>query len=323
MINVLIVGLGNIGTRHLQSLINAKNKINFYILEKNNKNIHNFKINFLSNKLIHNFFFFNNVIKLKKKKFNFSIFSTSSDVRLFLLKKILKNNIIKNILFEKVVFQSSKQFDLALELINKFNIKSWVNCPRRSLIFFKNLKKKIIYKNKFELIHRGSNWGLCSNAIHFFDLFSYFVKKKIIYKKNLLKKKVIRSKRKNFYELCGTLILSTKDHKEKLILNCQEGNKVSSFTEIKFDNFKIKINNNKSKENVFFYKNNKIFQKKTFLIPFQSAMSLGIMNKILNFNKCNLISLKDSYELHEVLLDIFTKQFNLINGTRIINCPIT
>ena len=59
MINILIIGLGSIGERHLESLLKSKKKLNIYVID----------INPIKNKYLnikkHNIFYFNKIFSFK------------------------------------------------------------------------------------------------------------------------------------------------------------------------------------------------------------------------------------------------------------------
>ena len=102
--NILILGLGNIGLRHLQSSLKIKsNKLNIYLYDKK-------PLKFKSNQSNHR------VIKIynipKNLNFEIAIIATTSEVRHSLLTKIKINNKIKRFLIEKIAFNSKNNICL-------------------------------------------------------------------------------------------------------------------------------------------------------------------------------------------------------------------
>lgn len=322
MLNCLIVGCGNIGQRHIQSLINSKKKINFFILEKNRIIFNDIKKIFKDRN--HKFGLFQNLSDISEKHFDIVFFTTNSDSRYKLFKSLSLKKNIKYIIFEKVVFQSNLQFKNTLKILKKKKILSWVNCPRREMIFFKNLKNKIKYKNFFFMNFYGEDWNLCSNSIHFIDLFYFFIgkDKKINYHANL-ENKVLGSKRLGFYEAKGNIKLFTNNFKETLLLSDTKNVSKHNVLNIEYDEKKILVIMNNKKNNVLFYKKGKIYQKKTFIMPLQSQITLSVVKKILKKNNCDLPSLSESYNCHKFLFLIFNNFFKNILNKKIINCPIT
>ena len=110
MINsVAIVGAGNIGFRHFQGIIKSSSPLKIHLVDpKINYN----KDEFLNQKNMfhHEIFFYENLMDLPKS-LDFLICSTTANIRKKLLLNILDNINIQYILSEKVVFQSSDDFD--------------------------------------------------------------------------------------------------------------------------------------------------------------------------------------------------------------------
>tara|TARA_A100001015_G_scaffold8174_1_gene10063 strand:- start:134 stop:556 length:423 start_codon:yes stop_codon:yes gene_type:complete len=138
MSNVLIVGFGNIGLRHCQSLINLEKIQKIFIYDIDKEKIQNFKNSIKEKKKI---IILKNLNPVKNKIF-LTIISTNSNVRFSVFKKIVKNFNVKFFIFEKVVFQDPKEYELTKKIIKKGKIKCWINCPRRTWSIYKNLKKK-------------------------------------------------------------------------------------------------------------------------------------------------------------------------------------
>lgn len=324
MVNCLIIGLGNIGQRHLESLAKSRSKINFFILEKNELVLKKFKKKKIDFKK-HNYHFYQSLSNIRENYFDFTIFATNSNNRYKLFEAVSSKKKLKNIIFEKVVFQSIFQFKKAFKILNKNKIKAWVNCPRRNMFFFKNLKKSVKYKRNFIMTFEGNKWNLCSNTIHFLDLFFFYIgiKKDISFNDHLLKK-LIKSKRKGFYETQGKIEFFTKSFREKLILSDNKSQKKLSTLKIKYDDYRLLVILNNKKNNVSFYFKDKLINKDTFSMPYQSQMTLGVFKDIMNKNNCDLATLNESFHHHKILFLVFNNFFKkTLNKKRIINCPIT
>jgi len=165
---------------------------------------------------------------------------------------------------------------------------------------------------------------MCSNSIHFIDLFHFFIgrDKKINHHANL-ENKILESKRSGFYEVKGNIKFFTNNFKETLFL--LDTKKLSKYNilNIEFDEKKISVEINNKKNNVIIYKKGKIYKKKTFIMPLQSQITLGVVQKILKKDNCDLPTLSESYNYHKSLFLIFNNFFKNILNKKIINCPIT
>ena len=85
MLNIIIIGFGNIGFRHFQSLMNQKEKSNIIIVDHNIKNKK--KIAKVRNTKKH-IITFDDKLSSYKLVFDFAIIATNSDVRLKVISKM-------------------------------------------------------------------------------------------------------------------------------------------------------------------------------------------------------------------------------------------
>lgn len=303
---ILIIGLGNIGTRHLESLLEIKNK-EIFIFDNSKKKIFDILKKYKNKniKKIEN-------LKDIKKKIDFTIVATNADQRHRVLYNLIKYCKINYVLLEKVVFQKLIYFKKFTKISKDKKIKFIINYPRRLWDFFQIIKKEIkISQSKFEISFKGQNWGLCCNTVHFIDLLFFLSYEKITDVKSypFLQKKIYNSKRKNFYELKG-----------KINYECNNGNKLTISDEkknyknsliIKFQNFiyQIELDND-----YFFVKkiiNNidKIEKNFKIKVPKQSEITKNYL-KYINQGKINLFcDLSQAFYQHKALFNSIEEIF--------------
>ena len=147
MKKILLIGSGNVGSRHLQSILKLNINTSIYVVEKSKKSTNTAQQRckeIKQNKKIIYLNFYLNLSSINDTKyFDFCIIATSSDTRLIALKDVIKKFNIKYLILEKVLFQNTLECDLAYDLIKKNNVKSWVNCHRREIPSWIKLKKII------------------------------------------------------------------------------------------------------------------------------------------------------------------------------------
>ncbi len=205
---IVLIGLGLIGKRHLESLIKLKRKYTIYLIDVNLEALEFCKKKICKNINTHNLFFSNKMTNLPKF-IDLAIIATNADKRREVTEKLIYRSSIKYIIFEKIAFQSITDFKKIIYLLNKKGIKSWVNCPRRCWPMYKKLKKKINQKPLAMRIE-GNNWGMASNSVHCLDLLSYLIGENKFYLVNSnLHKKIYKSKRIFFYEFGGKFIIKS------------------------------------------------------------------------------------------------------------------
>ena len=135
---ILIVGVGNIGYRHFQS-VNALKKIEITLIDPK---IQKIKKLYLTNEIKKNnhYIFYNTISRVFNKKFDLVIIATNSKIRLKIFDNLVKKNVSKNIILEKVVYSNLNEYNKYLNIINTRKINCWVNCLNRVFPVSKNIK---------------------------------------------------------------------------------------------------------------------------------------------------------------------------------------
>lgn len=296
--NFVIIGAGQLGSRHLQGLALLKEPFNIYLVDPSEDALK------LSEARFHEIDQYKNKhiyclrsLQSLPKKIEFAIISTTSLYRLQALKGLLQHSEVKFLLLEKFLFPYKEEYKEAQQLLANSKTLSYVNCARRHFESYQNLKNNIQGSKKISLIVKGGNWNLGSNAIHFLDLFNYLVGEEIIFDKNESKLNTFDSKHKGYIEFSGSLIGETK-LKQRLEMYCTKGNNTWVSIEIQTDNGTYLIEESKQ---IINYQG--VSEK--FPISYQSQLTNKTYEQLVTTGHCDLISFEQSVRLHLDLLDIF------------------
>ena len=323
MENILLVGAGNLGSRHLQSLCKVGAKLNIDTIDLNRKSLDIAKSRALEieNSTIHNLEFFDDFSNLKSE-YNFIIIASPSHVRFSIIEEIFsKINKPNNILLEKVLFQNTEHLLKSLSLFEERDCKVWVNCPRRMVPLYRRLKDDIRPSEILSFSVKGSNWGLACNSIHYIDFFEWLSEGKVTsLSTNGLEKKVYESPRKGFVEYYGELegfigkdksfsILCTKDDEQKIVV------------EIELKSGKLILN--EITHEFTHLKDEKEALKESYNFPYQSDLTNQVWKSIQESGSCNLTPFKDAYEGNKIFIDELIQFHNNLTDEKIDNLPIT
>ncbi|RZD48487.1 MAG: hypothetical protein CXT78_01125 [Thaumarchaeota archaeon] len=323
---IMIVGCGGIGSRHLEALCKIMIPIKLFAVDPNEKSLQNAKK--LASKVIPN----NNIksINFLKElpenidKIDLCILATSSDVRLKVLKQIISIYPVKNMILEKVLFQSIHELDEAKNIIAAKKINCWVNCFRREEKCWKKIKDYFLGNSNMKLYYGKSDWSMCCNSIHIVDLAVWLFNSKI---KHIdisnLNNTIYQSKRQGFIELTGILSGKLENGGTFVLESIHEIPEEKVEFEISSDTRKIKINEYEGKAILYKKENNWVAEEYEFHIPFQSEKTQKIVEKILEYGECDLTTLNESIEIHKPLLDNFITHLNKISDSKYTYCPIT
>ena len=209
MHNILLIGAGQLGSRHLQGLMKCNLPVRIEVVEPDERNRNTAaerakQIEGSGN--VTELSFRNSIDEIMFSEADLAIIATNSDVRADVIVKLTTKVNVRHLILEKVVYQSLEIFDQQICLIEALGIKTWVNYPRRIYPFYRNLKNELPADEKVSLTISGSNWGLGCNSLHFIDLFSFLTGKsecKTDYA--LLDPEILQSKRPGFVEFSGRM----------------------------------------------------------------------------------------------------------------------
>jgi len=310
--NLLIIGLGNIGLRHLQSISKINHKFKIFLYDTNiERSTYKKKIEKYKN--VNHRIIFSKFEKLNQEYFDVIFICTTAHKRYELLDKIVKTVSFKFMIIEKLLEQNASKLS-KIKRIFKNNNNIFVNTPRRTMAVYKNINKLI--NNKLIYVEiTGGNWGLACNFIHYADLIYYWTNKKIKdVHTNHLNKKWHNSKRKDYFEIYGEIKIVFKDN-INLTLKCNNSNK-ERIMKIINGNDKIQYN---EKTGIILL-NNKIYNNKK--INLQSCMTKKIVTNLLFKQTSELPKLNESIDLHMEVINKLKKHWNTYENKKNI-LPIT
>ena len=163
----------------------------------------------------------------------------------------------------------------------------------------------------------GGLWGLCCNSIHFIDLVCWYTGEKLIsINTNNLNRSWIKSKRNGFFEVTGDLYAYFSSG-TKLLLRSNPKIK-KRYLYVKFTDKKT-ITIVEDEGIAFGYKKDILKGK----LKLQSQMTGPMISKILTKGICELPTLYDSAEQHEIFLNSMLNHWNIYNKCKDKKVPIT
>ena len=323
---IMVVGCGGIGSRHLEALCKIMIPIKLFAVDPNEESLQNAK-KIISKRIPNNNIKSISFLKQLPEnidKIDLCILATSSDVRLRVLKKIISIYQVKNMILEKVLFQSITELDEAKNIIVGTKINCWVNCFRREEMCWKKIKEYFLDNSNMKLYYGKSDWSMCCNSIHIVDLAVWLFNSKIKHMDiSNLNNTIYQSKRQGFIELTGILNGELENGATFVLESIYKIPKEKVEFEISSDTRKLKINEYEGKATLYRKENNWIPEEYEFHILFQSEKTQKIVEKILEYGECNLTTLNESIEIHKPLLDSFIRHLNKISDSKYTYCPIT
>lgn len=324
MKKVLVVGAGQLGSRHLQGIKKAENDIEVYALDTNKSSLNTALVRW------------DEILEHKERKLNVlhtissipknidvMIVATSSNVRFQVTQAIIEHSNVKYVIFEKVLFQKEEEYFKMDEVLKQKNIKAWVNCPRRMFSFNKELKNIIKNSESYFCSYTGTDWGLGCNGIHYIDYFAYLFGDTVLtVDTSGIDEELIESKRKGFIEFNGCLNGSFSDNKGRFALLSTRQN-IISLLSINTEKYHITINESKGELCIKDVLSN-THEVKSIELSYQSDLSGVLVDDLLNNSNCKLTTFEESKNLHLPLLRGLLSKYNEIKNLEDNKiCPIT
>lgn len=319
----LIIGAGQLGSRHLQGLLKYAQPQKIFVLDPLQSSLdlaeqraqelqHNHQLSYVDN--WHDL----------PKSFDLAIVATNSDVREQVVSHLVINYEVKYLILEKVLFQEIDAYRRVGELLNRHKVSAWVNHPRRMLNSYKEIKSLLSSGNQKIMQVVGGNWGLGCNALHLIDLFSYLADADLkSMDADLVDTELVFSKRKGFIEFTGTLKGTLDD------------NSIFKLTSLKGDPAPctIKINDAETCIEIWESDTPKILimndekgseaNLKPFKMEFQSSLTTRLAEDLFENNSCDLPAYEFASRTHEIFIREMLRKYNEITGSNRSKIPIT
>ena len=323
--NCAIIGAGQLGSRHLQGLLTySLNQLNVYVVDPSEESINLAQQKASEITHDHKLTFSTSLSEIPSF-LDLVIIATNSKVRLSVLEDLVKIAKIRYLVLEKVLFPSVEQYDQALEIIKNYNIKCWVNHPRRMYDDYKNLKsyfsKDKIYS--FQIV--GASWGLACNALHFIDIFEYLTDSSLsILSCENLNSNPIESKRVGYIEFEGTINGMLNEKHLFSISSLSSNEIVAPSISIMTDNTRFFIQES-GKSKIYVFDQSKGFKpdELDFTAKFQSQLTGKLLEQLIEKDSCDLTTFKHAALTHKIFIQSFLNHWNTKNNQIHTMLPIT
>ena len=142
MYNIAVIGVGALGRRHVESILKSEMELQVYVIDNNRTAVEN--IIAMDEKIVGG-----TNISILPQKVDVAIIATSSAVRKDVFMNLISHSDVKNIIFEKVLFQRVEDYYEVKECLCKKNIRAWVNCARREFDSYWKIKEILQGCNNF------------------------------------------------------------------------------------------------------------------------------------------------------------------------------
>jgi hypothetical protein len=172
-LRILVVGAGQIGSRHIQALASIPNIIEVVAVDPSTESCNRARqrwheISGHANKFLS---FFSTLNEVNGRSFDLAVLATNATKRLDYLNQVAALG-IRNVLAEKLLFQSVDQLEKAIELCSNKHVALYPNYVYRYTSPWSQLREYIRGQN-FEMRIDAGDIGFATNLPHWLDLFEF------------------------------------------------------------------------------------------------------------------------------------------------------
>jgi len=325
MKNVIIIGAGQLGSRHLQGVLKYdKEKLSVYVSDPSNdaliiskeraaEVIHNHDLHFIMDST-----------KLPKNA-EIAIVATNANVRELATNDLLEKTSLKYTILEKVLFQELEAYNRFEKIISKYNTKIYVNHPRRLTPTYGEIAQKIKIvggRSFFSIV--GEYWDLGCNALHMIDLFIFLSNSSL---KSIntegIDNTVVPSKRKGYIEFTGC-ITGLMENNDSFSLTSLPGERGPLTIQVATNGNRWFVQEGGTKSVLHLgAENNYAPNQNVFFQDYQSNLTTNIITNLLENETCNLPSYNVAANTHKIFIEAILEKYNSMNNLNEIKCPIT
>lgn len=324
MKNIVVIGAGQLGSRHLQALSNVSFQTKIEVVDPFAASLDVARARFNempSNPNISGVSYYSSVSKLSSHV-DLAVIATNADIRADVIRTLLKYCEVKNLVLEKVLFQKPEEYTEIQAILELKKVKVWVNHPRRMFPYYAKLKELLAGSKQVSYQVQGGDWGLACNGLHFIDHLAFLTECEDL-KINTagLNPLVISSKRKGYFEVSGVLAGKVGQHPFELF-----SHQVASPVVITIcsDNLNAIIDEGNGWVRVSTKENGwQWVEEKTKIIYFQSELSNKTAEDILGTGKCGLPTFTEATKLHIPFISAMLEHINRYGVEKHTACPIT
>jgi len=326
MLHIAILGCGQIGSRHLQSLALLEEPAQIHLVDPSLQSLETAEARFSQAVSDEH----SQAFRLTRhgspetlpSTLDLAIIASSSFHRAALCESLLSVSKPKFVILEKFLFPRLADYDRIGELLSENRVPAYVNQWVATTFAFQRIAAWI-GGNPVEMKVCGRGWGLCCNAVHYIEPFQHLTgMQELRVQSSRFEDGFEASKRSGYREIFGSIQFESADG-SKLELSCDSGSPedrthfsissqhCSAQVEFSIDRFQCHFNNGSREWDDLFW------------IPMQSQLTHRFVQQLFSEGKCGLPDFATSSAQHRLVLEPFLNHFRKSDPTVGDICPIT
>jgi predicted dehydrogenase len=323
----LIVGCGELGSRHLQSISALPNVEEITVVDSNPASLALGKerVADVPNQTTGINFKWVSSLEEFEGSMDLCVVATLAGGRCSLIKEIFEKCDVSKMIVEKIVSQSVSEYEDLLRFVEKENYSVWVNCNTRGFPIHQHIKSQLNPDEPIIFTSVGGNHGLANNGIHVADIFLFHEGSGSIESVgSAIDPHLHASKRgSNYFDLSGTLQGKTK-RGSHFSLSYAGDHYASEHITISTKSYRCIV------DHIIGWacENEGDGSSEWKQIPFDrdiyvSHLTKKFVHDILTKGACELPTLQECFPAHRYILGTLNPYFNQLLGRESNLCPVT
>ncbi len=325
MYHIAIIGVGGLGSRHLQSLASLKEPAEIQAVDISEESISIAKERFESMRPgPHLSLSFCRTVTELNSRLDVVIVATSSMPRRGIVEELLMTKAVRMMILEKVLFPKLEDYSAIAELLEKSGCQTWINHPRRLLPFYQRLREIFAEEKNIHIDICGGNWGLACNSVHYLDLIGHIAGDGTspVICADGLDQELLPSKRKGYIEFTGTLT-GSMGRCQMFSITSSAGEMTSAHIAILGEQIECVIHEDQNSAFILRHKDGWNIEKQSIDGKLQSETTGPLVETLLKTGTCDLPDYQTAMREHIPFIRALLEVLSQRKGEEVVVCPVT
>lgn len=324
--NIMIVGCGELGSRHLQAVATLPLIETITVvdprpdaIERGQKRLKD--VPGLSDQTT--FQWFSSLEKIKDRRCDLCIVATQAKGRCHVVRQVAEVSECRSFLLEKIVAESVREYEDLMRFSQEHSLSVWVNCKTRAYPITKRIKEKLNPSEPILFNVLAGNHGLANNGIHEADLFAFFDECKSIEGRGCSIDPVLQPSKRgaHLFDLSGTL-LGVTEKGSQLTLSFAGDHEGPDHISVVTKSYRSIV------DHMCRWACESDRGGPWKAVPFEGNLMVSNMTKvfamdILTTGRCELPTLEACYPAHRFILSELQPHFEKLLKKNLGYCPVT
>lgn len=322
---VLVVGGGNIGSRHVQGLARAARPLAITVVDPNPDSLKLAADRFAeSPKGAGHSLALSASLDEAPPAADVCIVATPAGPRPRIVQQIARERRARFLILEKFLFQARADYGAAARALAEAGIPAWVNCPRPMWPSYRQARADIAGNGPVALhVVAGRAAALATNAIHFLDALDFLAGRGRTWtlRGDRLRKIEGGGRHAGAVEFAGALYgVSDRGDMFSFMLNDDGG---PHHVDISAPGRRWIVREGAGKAGAASAETDWAWSEIDFAVPYQSAITGDAATALLDTGDCALPTLAESSALHLAMLDAYFEALGVAADAQTDKCPVT